>query len=149
MVLRFLERVSGYSRQQLTRRVKRGGERGPLTQRYHGSRTRFARTYTSADVRLLAATDTLHGTLSGLATMKLMERAYSLFADGRYARLAGISVAHRYNLRQQTDYQRQRRAWTKTRPVTIAIGQRRAPTPNNQPPQEKQPTSEPVGHTLN
>ena len=50
-----------------------------------------------------------------------------------YSRLAGISVAQRYNLRQQTDYQRQRRAWTKTRPVTIATGQRRAPTPNNEP----------------
>ena len=76
VVLRFLERVSGYSRQQFTRLVKRGGERAPLTKRYHGSRTSFVRTYTSADVLLLAATDTLHGTLSGLATKKLMERAY-------------------------------------------------------------------------
>ena len=108
VVLRFLERVSGYSRQQLTRLVKRGGERGLLTKRYHGPRTSFARPYTSADVRLLAATDTLHGTLSGLATKKLMERAFLLFADPRYARLASISVAHLYNLRQQTDYQRQR-----------------------------------------
>ena len=128
VVLRFLERVSGYSRQQLTRLVKRGSERGLLTKRYHGSRTSFARPYTSADVRLLAATDLLHGTLSGLATKKLMERAFLLFADPRYARLAGISVAHLYNLRQQTDYQRQRRTSTKTRPVTIAIGQRRRTT---------------------
>ena len=133
VVLRFLERVSGYSRQQLTRLVKRDGERGPLRKRYRGSRTSFARTYTPADVRLLAATDTLHGTLSGLATKKLMERAYHRFADARYTRLADISVAHLYNLRQQTDYQRQRQTWTKTRPVAIAIGQRRAPRPNNQP----------------
>ena len=133
VVLRFLERVSGYSRQQLTRLVKRGGERAPLTKRYHGSRTSFVRTYTSADVLLLAATDTLHGTLSGLATKKLMERAYRLFADARYERLAAISVGHLYNLRKQSSYQRHRRAWTKTRPVTVAIGQRRAPAPNNQP----------------
>ena len=133
VVLRFLERVSGYSRQQVARLVKRGAERGPLAKRYHGSRTSFVRTYTSADVILLAATDTLHGTLSGLATKKLMERAYRVFADARYARLAVISVAHLYNLRQQTGYQRHRRVWTKTRPVTIAIGERRAPAPNNQP----------------
>ncbi len=38
VVLRYLERVSGYSRQQLTRLVKRGGGRGPLTKRYGGSR---------------------------------------------------------------------------------------------------------------
>jgi hypothetical protein len=34
-------------------------------------------------VALLAHTDTLHGTLSGLATKKLMERAYQVFADAR------------------------------------------------------------------
>ena len=133
VVLRFLKRVSGYSRQQLTRLVKRGAERHPLTKRYRASRTSFARTYTSADVRLLADTDTLHGTLSGLATKKLMERAYGLFGDARYQRLATISVAPLYNLRSQDGYRRLRQAWTKTRPVTIAIGERRAPSPNNQP----------------
>jgi transposase InsO family protein len=133
VVLRFLERVSGYSRQQLTRLVKRGAERRPLIKRYRASRTSFARTYTSADVRLLAQTDTLHSTLSGLATKKLLERAFAIFGDVRYERLAVISVAHLYNLRQRPVYQRLRQVWTKTRPVTVAIGERRAPSPNNQP----------------
>jgi transposase InsO family protein len=133
VVLRFLERVSGYSRQQLTRLVKRGAERSPLIKRYRASRTSFARTYTSADVLLLAHTDTLHGTLSGLATKKLMERAYGLFGDARYERLAGVSVGHLYNLRQRTGYQHHRQVWTKTRAVMIPIGERRAPAPNNQP----------------
>jgi len=133
VVLRFLERVSGYSRQQLTRLVKRGGERAPLIKRYHGSRSSFACTYTSADVALLAATDTLHGTLSGLATKKLMERACHVFADARYKRLATLSVGHLYNLRKRSSYQRHRQVWTKTRAVSIAIGERRAPAPNNRP----------------
>ena len=133
VVLRFLERVSGYSRQQLTRLVKRGAARGPLTKRYRAPRVGFARTYTDADVRLLAQTDSLHGTLSGLATKKLMERAYHLFGDARYSRLAVLSVAHLYNLRRRTGYERHRQVWTKTRPVTIPIGERRAPAPNNQP----------------
>ena len=133
VVLRFLERVSGYSRQQLTRLVKRGCERPTLAKRYRGSRTSFARTYTDADVLVLAHTDTLHGTLSGLATKKLMERAYGVFGDGRYERLATISVAHLYNLRQRAGYQHQRQVWTKTRPATVPIGERRAPNPNNRP----------------
>ena len=99
VVLRFLERVSGYSRQQITRLVKRGCERRKLVKRCQGSRTSFARIYTGADVLLLAHTDTLHGTLSGLATKKLMERAYGIFGDARYQRLATISVAHLYNPR--------------------------------------------------
>jgi hypothetical protein len=133
VVLRFLERVSGYSRQQITRLVKRGGERRQLVKRYRSSRTSFARTYTGADVLLLARTDTLHGTLSGLATKKLMERAYLIFDDARYQRLATISVAHLYNLRQRPGYQHQRQVWTKTRPTTVPIGERRAPAPNNRP----------------
>src|ERR1035437_3299616 len=132
VVLRFLERVSGYSRQQLTRLVQRVRSQAPLLKRYRASRTSFARTFSDADVVLLAHTDTLHGTLSGLATKKLMERAYQVFADARYERLALISVAHLYNLRKRNGYLRRRQVWTKTRPVSIAIGERRAPAPNNQ-----------------
>ncbi len=111
IVLRFLERVSGYSRQQIARLVKRGGERRAMVKRYCGSRTSFAHTYTGADIRLLAQTDALHGTLSGLATKKLMERAYGIFGDLRYQRLAIISVAHLYNLRQRPSYLQNRQVW--------------------------------------
>ena len=125
--------MSGYSRQQITRLVRRVGTRTPLLKGYCASRTSFARTYTDADVLLLARTDTLHGTLSGPATKKLMERAFGLFCDARYLRLATISVAHLYTLRKRTGYARNRRGWTQTRPVSVAIGERRAPAPNNQP----------------
>lgn len=133
VVLRFLERVSGYSRQQVARLVKRGGERAKLVKCYRGSRTSYAAIYTHADVLLLAQTDALHGTLSGPATKKLMERAYGVFGDTRYQRLATISVAHLYNLRQRPRYVVHRQVWTKTRPVTVPIGERRAPAPNNRP----------------
>jgi hypothetical protein len=50
VVLRFLERVTGYSRQQRTRLVKRGVERRPLLKRYCASRTSFATLYTPEDI---------------------------------------------------------------------------------------------------
>jgi hypothetical protein len=133
VVMRLLQRVSGYSRQQLTRLVGRVRTGAPLSKRYRASRTSFARTFTEADVVLLARTDNLHGTLSGPATKKLMERAWRLFDDARYERLANISVGHLYNLRKRSSYVRHRRSWTKTRAVNIAIGERRAPAPNNRP----------------
>jgi hypothetical protein len=132
-VMRFLQRVSGYSRQQLTRLVARVRTGAPLRKRYRASRSSFARTFTDADVLALAHIDTLHGTLSGPATKKIMERAWRLFGDARYERLATISVGHLYNLRKRAGYIRHRRSWTKTRPVKIAIGERRAPAPNNRP----------------
>lgn len=56
-----------------------------------------------------------------------MERAWELFGDPRYERLAAISIAYLYNLRQRQGYQRHRQLWTKTKPVSIPIGLRRAP----------------------
>lgn len=49
------------------------------------------------DVPLLAEIDTLHGTLSGPATRKLRERAYTLFGDASYQRLARITNGHLYH----------------------------------------------------
>jgi transposase InsO family protein len=129
----YLRHTSGYSRAQLARLIRQYLDSGRMVQRYAKPRSGFAHIYTDADVRLLAEIDTLHATLSGLATKKLMERACHIFGDTRYQRLAGISVAHLYNLRKRAGYQRRRQHWTKTRPVNIAIGERRAPAPNNQP----------------
>jgi transposase InsO family protein len=129
----YLGRTSGYSRAQLARLIRQYLDCGRVVQRYAAPQAGFARTYTDADVRLLSETDALHCTLSGLATKKLMERAYGVFGETRYERLATISVAHLYNLRKRNGYRRHRQVWTKTRPVTIAIGERRAPAPNNRP----------------
>jgi hypothetical protein len=85
------------------------------------------------DVALLAEMDVLHNTLSGPATKKLMERAFQVFGDVRFERLADISVSHLYNLRGNKPYQNKRRHWTKTNPTGIPIGKRRAPQPNGIP----------------
>ena len=71
--------------------------------------------------------------VSGPSTKKLMERAFLIFGDARFERLAGISMSHLYNLRRGTPYQRTWRHWTKTRPTGMPIGQRRAPQPNGLP----------------
>ena len=133
LALRYLVRTTGYSRQQVTRLVRQFLDTGAIAKRYRSPAQGFARKYTAADVALLAETDALHDTLSGPATRHLMQRAVAVFGDTRYARLATISVAHRYNLRADTGYRARRQRWAKTRPTTLAIGQRRAPQPDGRP----------------
>ena len=119
VLLRYIERMTRLSRQRVTRH-------GPPQQG-------FCRRFTATDVAVLADMDALHGTVSGPATKQLMERAFLVFKDVRFERLAGISVSHLYNLRGGTPYQRTRRHGTKTRPTGVPIGQRRAPQPNGSP----------------
>ncbi len=93
----------------------------------------FARRYTKADIRLLAAMDERHNTPDGQTLKKLCERAYEVFSQSEYERLAGISVSHLYNLRQSQIYRCQRHTVHKTRPVTRPVGERRKPQSDGQP----------------
>jgi len=133
VLLRYIERMTGLSRQQVTRLVGRYRKDGKLSKQPCKPKQGFTYRYTAADVALLAETDVLHSTLSGPATKKLMERAYWVFGDPRYERLAGISVSHLYNLRGSKPYQSKRRHWTKTNPTAAPIGTRRAPHPEGVP----------------
>lgn len=128
----YILKVIGYSRQQLTRLISQHKENGWVGRRRRARRS-FPTRYTAADIRLLAKTDKYHDTLSGPATKKLFERAYHIYHDKAYERLADISVAHIYNLRDSKTYRQQRQHFTKTKPTAVAIGERRKPQPEGKP----------------
>jgi len=132
LVLRYLERVSGYSRQSITRLVAQYRRTGKLRRRQR-TVAGFQRYYTSEDARLLAELDELHGTPCGAAAKKLCERMYRVYGDARFESLSHISISHLYNLRRATGYRRQRRHFEKTRPTRSRIAQRRKPDPQGHP----------------
>jgi len=131
IVIRYLLKMSGYSRQQLTRLIHHYRQTGRVLRR-HRTMQGFGR-YTVEDIRLLAAMDERHDTPSGPAIKKLCERACQIFGDAGYERLAVISIGHVYNLRKSPPYLRQRRQVEKTRPTRSSIGERRKPHPAGQP----------------
>lgn len=133
LVRNYLIKVSGLSRAQITRLITQFRETGRIRDHRGRPANAFTRHYQPADVALLAEVDALHGTLSGPATRKLCERAYHLFGDNRFERLAHISNGHLYNLRHSGDYQRRRRHVDKTRPSPVRIGERRKPFPEGRP----------------
>ena len=132
VLLRYLMKVSGYSRQQITRLVSQYRQTGKL-QRRQRTVAGFASRYTPEDIRLLAAMDERHETPCGPAVKKLCERACKVFGQTEYERLALISVSHLYNLRKSTTYTRHRRHFEKTRPKVSSIGERRKPRPDSKP----------------
>jgi len=134
-VLTYLQRLSGYSRAQITRLVSRWDAGKRLVKDYRAPEHAFARRYTPADVALLADVDRAMGTMSGPATACVLRRQRDVFGDARFERLGSISVGHLYNLRNSVPYRAQRVVLTKTRPTqaVMTIGVRRAPAPEGRP----------------
>jgi hypothetical protein len=109
---RFVAKMSGLSRAQVTRLIGKYGDSGEVKEALY-RRHRFACRYRRADIELLAEVDEAHETLSGPATQKLRQRARYDFKDPRYERLAAISMAHIYNLRQSRTDDRATCGWTR------------------------------------
>ena len=132
LLRRYLEKMTGLSRAQVTRLIARYQASGTV-QAVSYRRHRFAQRYTRADIELLAAVDEAHHSLSGPATQRILQREYQQYGKPEYERLATISVAHLYNLRRHRRYRERRLNYHKTKPTTVSIGERRRPDPQARP----------------
>src|SRR5664279_5305272 len=132
LLRRYVERMTGLSRAQVTRLIARYTATGRVVATVY-RRRRFPERYTRADIELLATVDEAHETLSGPATRRILQREFDLYGKPEYARLATISVAHLYNLRHRERYRERLLNYTKTRPTAVQIGERRKPQPQGQP----------------
>src|SRR4030042_1183241 len=132
VIRRYLERVTGYSRAQVSRLIRRYKQTGHLNKREY-RRHRFPRKYIPSEVGLLAKTDELHQWLSGPATKKIMEREYEVYGHSEFGNISRISVAHLYNLRRSNTYRNMTRRFAKTKPAVSRIGERAKPDPKGQP----------------
>ena len=134
VVLAYLQRLSGYSRAQITRLVSRWVAGKRLVKQYRTPDHAFAKRFTGSDVALLVAVDQAMNTLSGPATACVLRRQRDVHGDARFARLGSISVAHLYNLRNSAPYLAKRIIKNRTVPVTAdQIGVRKAPAPDGRP----------------
>jgi transposase InsO family protein len=132
LVRRYVARMTGLSRAQVTRLITAYCRTG-LVKAAAYQRTKFATRYTAADVDLLAYVDKAHGNLSGPATRRILEREHNEYSQAVYQRLAGISVAHLYRLRNSAGYRKRNASYQPTRPTPIPIGERRKPQPQGSP----------------
>ena len=132
-LIRFLQKISGYSRQQLTRLICQHKSTGRLTV-HQCTSNGFKKRYTDADIRCLAELDRRHDTPNGYRVKKLCERAFMHFNEPAYERLVGISISHIYNIRKTSCYKSSRQYFTKTKGKKgVDIGKRKKPRPEGKP----------------
>ncbi len=132
VIRRYLQKVTGYSRSQVSRLISEYNQTGRLKKTKY-RRHRFPRKYASSEIRLLARTDELHGYLSGPGTKKIMEREYEVYGHAEFGNISRISIAHLYNVRRSNIYRGITRRYSKTKPVVSRIGERVRPDPKGQP----------------
>jgi hypothetical protein len=132
IVRRYLVKLTGLSRAQMTRLIQRWNSRKRLTIE-RVARRRFARRYRAEDIVLLAAVDSAHEDLSGPAVRRILQREYHVYGHREYERLAEISASHIYNLRCSATYRKRRVRVHRTQSCQVSIGERRKPDPRGQP----------------
>ncbi len=132
VLIRYLIKVSCYSRQQMTRLIKQYRDTGYIKY-FPTTSSGFKGKYSQDDIHLLAQMDERYDSPCGHTIKKLCERGHQVFGEMEYKGLSRISVSHIYNLRKSKTYTRIRRHYEKTKPEKSSIGERRKPQPNGQP----------------
>jgi hypothetical protein len=88
LVRRYIEKISGLSRAQVTRLIALYTASGRVQATVY-RRRRFPQRYTRADIELLASVDEAHETLSGPATRRILEREHEVYKRPRLYQPSG------------------------------------------------------------
>jgi len=133
LIKKYLEKVTGYSRPQVTRQIRQYRETGRVRVKEY-ERNKFERKYTSKDIQLLAKTAEWHDYPNGAALKKTLERMANTYGEEEYRNIAAISVSHIYNLQKTVSYQRSVPFYQETKKTKgRVIGERCKPEPGGRP----------------
>ncbi len=136
VVRKYIRKITGLSKAQLTRLIKKHRRVGKLIPNYFSLKKRkFKTIYEPTDIALLITTDVAHKCLSGPATKEVLKREFEIFGKENYETISKISVSHIYNLRNHNRQYNSSAAklFKTTQAVQVNIGVRRKPEPNGKP----------------
>jgi len=133
LVFRYIEQLTGYTRQHLGKLVLQYRKTGHIRHQRRRASQGFATKYTREDIQRLAALDQVVDDVSGTTIKTFCQREFKVFGNQQFSRLSGISVSHIYNLRKSKTYQRCRRTFSKTKSTPVNIGERCKPVSNGKP----------------
>lgn len=136
VVSAYIRKVTGLSKIQVKRLIRRHKRRGELKLGYSSrKRHRFKMIYGPADIALLITTDFNHGHLNGKATQEILRREYKVHHHEEYKNVSRISPSHIYNLRgHNRQYNSSKAKWVaRTKATQVNIGVRAKPHPQGKP----------------
>jgi len=133
LIRRYLMKITGYSRAQLTRHINQYRKTGQVKIKEY-ERHKFEKKYTPRDIQLLAQTAQVHDSPNGASLKKTLERMAGEYQKEEYLNISHISVSHIYNLKKKVSYLRSVASYQKTnKGKGKTIGVRCRPQPQGQP----------------
>lgn len=132
IVRRYLQLYAGYTESHVDHLIAAYRRDGKIT-RAKRTQPKFQRIYTTDDIALLADVAEGYQHQNGRALKEVCREMYQVYEDQRFVRLARISVSRLYDLKQTELFKTKARTYTKTRPASVKIGERKKPYPEGQP----------------
>lgn len=132
IVRKYLALYSGYTASHVDHLIAQYRKRGKIRR---GKRTQptFKRVYTSEDIVLLAEVAEAYNQQNGKALKRVCAEMYTRYRDTRFERLQHISVSRLYDLKKTETFKKNTLVYTKTKPTTVNIGERKKPASEGKP----------------
>lgn len=133
VVKKYIEKMTGYSRKQVTNLIAKFRETGEIKCKEY-ERHKFERKYTDRDIRLLAETMEIHDYPNGAAVKRNLQREAENYGRDAYKKISEISVSHIYNLKKTVTFHRTVTIYKGTKKSrNVSIGKRVRPESNGIP----------------
>ena len=129
---RYLVVYSGYTESHVDTLIAAYRRHGKIRRKAR-TQPRFARVYTSTDIALLADVAEAYQHQNGKALKEVCKEMYTVHKDARFERLSRISVSRLYDLKKTEVFKTKALTYTKTRPASVSIGERKKPYPEGSP----------------
>src|SRR3989344_4532952 len=132
IVRRYLTLYGGYTRSHVDHLIAEYQEVGKIA-RKERTQPRFQTRYTSEDIALLADVAEGYQHQNCKALKEVCREMLEVYGDERFVRLARISVSRLYDLKKTEGFKTKALHYTKTRAVSVPIGERKKPYPEGRP----------------
>lgn len=132
IVRRYLHLYSAYTESHIDHLIAGYRKYGKISQEKR-TQPQFGKIYTSEDIALLAEVADGYQHQNGRALKEVCREMLEVYGDKRFVRLAKISVSRLYDLKKTEVFKTKALTYTKTRKVSVPIGERRKPYPEGRP----------------
>lgn len=132
VIREYLSLYSGYGKSHVDHLISQYVKEGKITRKKR-TQPSFDSKYIHDDIVLLSEVAEAYNHQNGKALKSVCKEMYDVYHDKRFVRLKDISVSHLYNLKKTIAYRNCVSTYTKTRPVSLPIGERKKPYPESLP----------------